>query len=89
VTVRFLQIAEIESDQAIRWYESRTPGLGDAFLIEVLSVVDRILLQKISAILKCAAQAARAMSCAQFMPASIILLTSHTPHSARTNRKFA
>lgn len=44
MTVRFLQIAEIELDEAIRWYESQAPGLGDAFLIEVLSVVDRILL---------------------------------------------
>jgi toxin ParE2 len=44
VTVRFLQIAEIELDEAIHWYESQTPGLGDAFLIEVLSAVDRISL---------------------------------------------
>jgi toxin ParE2 len=42
VTVRFLEIAEIELDQAINWYESQAPGLGNAFLIEVLSAVDRI-----------------------------------------------
>jgi toxin ParE2 len=42
VTVRFLRIAEIELDEAIHWYESQAPGLGDTFLIEVLSAVDRI-----------------------------------------------
>jgi plasmid stabilization system protein ParE len=44
VTVRFLRIAEIELDEAINWYESQAPGLGDTFLIEVLSAVDRISL---------------------------------------------
>jgi toxin ParE2 len=42
VTVRFLEIAEIELDEAIRWYEGHAPGLGNAFLIEVLSAADRI-----------------------------------------------
>jgi plasmid stabilization system protein ParE len=42
VTVRFLDIAEIELDEAVRWYEEQAPGLGDAFLIEVLSAADRI-----------------------------------------------
>jgi len=42
VTVRFLEIAEIELDQAIQWYGAQAPGLGDAFLIEVLSATDRI-----------------------------------------------
>ena len=42
MTVRFLEIAEIELDQAINWYESQAPGLGNAFLIEVLSAADRI-----------------------------------------------
>jgi len=36
VTVRFLEIAEIELDQAIQWYGAQTLGLGRAFLIEVL-----------------------------------------------------
>jgi len=44
VTVRFLEVAEIELDQAFRWYESQAPGLGDAFLIEVLSAAERISL---------------------------------------------
>jgi hypothetical protein len=42
VTVRFLEIAEIELDQAIRWYAAQAPGLDNAFLIEVLSAADRI-----------------------------------------------
>ena len=42
--VRFLQIAEIELDEAMQWYESQAPGLGEAFLIEVLSAVHRISL---------------------------------------------
>lgn len=43
MTVRFLQVVEIELDQAVRWYESQSPGLGEAFLIEVLAAADRIL----------------------------------------------
>jgi toxin ParE2 len=42
VTVRLLEIAEIELDQAIHWYEAQASGLGNAFLIEVLSATDRI-----------------------------------------------
>jgi toxin ParE2 len=42
VTIRFLEIAEIELDQAIHWYGAHAPGLGDAFLIDVLSTADRI-----------------------------------------------
>jgi toxin ParE2 len=42
VTVRLLEIAEIELDQAVQWYGAQAPGLGEAFLIEVLSTADRI-----------------------------------------------
>ena len=42
MTVRLLEIAEIELDQAVHWYRAQAPGLGDAFLIEVLSAADRI-----------------------------------------------
>ena len=42
MTVRFLEIAEIELDQAIHWYGAQAPGLDNAFLIEVLSAADRI-----------------------------------------------
>jgi plasmid stabilization system protein ParE len=43
VTIRFLEIAEVELDQAIRWYDSQSPELGDAFLNEVLAAADRIV----------------------------------------------
>jgi plasmid stabilization system protein ParE len=42
VTVRFLETAEIELDQAVHWYDAQALGLGKAFLIEVLSAVDRV-----------------------------------------------
>jgi ParE toxin of type II toxin-antitoxin system, parDE len=42
VTARFLDIAAIELDEAIRWYNAQAPGLGDAFLVEVLAAVHRI-----------------------------------------------
>ncbi|MCC6947741.1 MAG: type II toxin-antitoxin system RelE/ParE family toxin [Bradyrhizobiaceae bacterium] len=42
MTIRFLEVAEIELDQAIRWYEAQAPGLGNTFLIEILSATDRI-----------------------------------------------
>lgn len=41
--IRFLEIAEIEFDEAIQWYDAQAPGLGDAFLVEVLTVADRIV----------------------------------------------
>ena len=40
--VQFLEIAEVELDQAIQWYAAQAPGLGDAFLIEALSAVERV-----------------------------------------------
>jgi plasmid stabilization system protein ParE len=42
VKVRFLEIAELELDDAIRWYESQIPRLGNAFLVEVLSAATRV-----------------------------------------------
>jgi plasmid stabilization system protein ParE len=42
VTVRFLEIAEDELDQAVHWYAAQAPGLGNAFFIEVLSAADRV-----------------------------------------------
>jgi plasmid stabilization system protein ParE len=44
VTVRFLDVAEIELDEAVNWHEAQSRGLGDVFLIEVLSALDRVLL---------------------------------------------
>jgi hypothetical protein len=40
--IRFLEIAQIELDEAIEYYNYESPGLGDAFLTEVLKVLDRI-----------------------------------------------
>ncbi|MGD9867120.1 MAG: type II toxin-antitoxin system RelE/ParE family toxin [Hyphomicrobiales bacterium] len=42
MTVRLLDIAETELDEAVRYYESQAPGLGMAFLVEFLSAVGLI-----------------------------------------------
>lgn len=44
MAVRFLEIAEIELDEAVQWYEAQAPGLGHSFLLEVLSALRRISL---------------------------------------------
>ena len=38
----FLEIAQIELDDAVLYYNYEVPGLGDAFLNEVLNALDRI-----------------------------------------------
>jgi plasmid stabilization system protein ParE len=40
--IRFLEIAQIELDEAIEYYSYESPGLGDVFLTEVLKALDRI-----------------------------------------------
>ena len=40
--IDFLEIAQIELDEAIEYYNHEIPGLGDAFLTEVLNALDRI-----------------------------------------------
>ena len=40
--IRFLEIAQIELDEAITYYNYELVGLGDAFLTEVLKALDRI-----------------------------------------------
>ena len=40
--INFLEIAQIELDDAIEYYNYEVPGLGDAFLTEVLNALDRI-----------------------------------------------
>jgi toxin ParE2 len=40
--IRFLEIAETELDEAIQYYNREAPGLGDQFLYEVLTALDRI-----------------------------------------------
>ena len=43
MTVRFVDAAEAELDEAFRHYESESPGLGAHFLTELTIVVNRIL----------------------------------------------
>jgi plasmid stabilization system protein ParE len=38
----FLEIAQLELDEAIEYYKHEALGLGDAFLTEVLNALDRI-----------------------------------------------
>ncbi|MCD6115427.1 type II toxin-antitoxin system RelE/ParE family toxin [bacterium] len=40
--IRFLEIAQIELDQAIEYYNHESPGLGKDFLTEVLNTLNRI-----------------------------------------------
>ena len=40
--ITFLEIAQIELDDAIEYYNFELPCLGDAFLTEVLNALDRI-----------------------------------------------
>jgi len=40
--IRFLEIAQVELDQAIEYYNYEFPGLGDEFLAEVLKALNRI-----------------------------------------------
>lgn len=42
--IRFLEIAQIELDEVIEYYNSESFGLGDEFLVEVLNAIDRIKL---------------------------------------------
>lgn len=39
MSIRLLEPAQIELDEAIAWYAEQAPGLGDAFLIEVLKTL--------------------------------------------------
>lgn len=40
--ITFLEIAQIELDQAIAYYNSESPGLGADFLDEVVKALNRI-----------------------------------------------
>jgi len=40
--IRFLEIAQIELDDAVEYYNYEVPGLGESFLTEVLNALDRI-----------------------------------------------
>lgn len=40
--IRLLEIAQIELDDSIDYYNSESAGLGDEFLVEVLHALERI-----------------------------------------------
>jgi len=40
--ISFLEIAQIELDEAVEYYNIESPGLGNEFLSEVLAALDRI-----------------------------------------------
>jgi hypothetical protein len=42
VKVCFLEIAQLELDEAIEYYNYQSPGLGNEFLAEVLRAIGRI-----------------------------------------------
>jgi toxin ParE2 len=42
MTLRLLEPAQQELDEAVSWYAAQAPGLGDAFLVEVLRAFDLI-----------------------------------------------
>ena len=42
MTIRFVELAEAELDDAVRYYENESSGLGAEFLAEVISAVNRI-----------------------------------------------
>jgi len=40
--IKFLEIAQVELDDAVEFYNSESPELGDLFLVEVLHALERI-----------------------------------------------
>ena len=42
MTVRFLEVAQQELDEAVIHYDDESPGLGNAFLLETLAAIERI-----------------------------------------------
>ena len=42
MSVRLLAIAQEELDEAIAYYSGQAAGLGDAFLLETITAIDRI-----------------------------------------------
>ena len=42
MTVRLLEVAQQELDEAVEYYNGQTAGLGDAFLLETIAAIDRI-----------------------------------------------
>lgn len=42
MSIRLLETAQAELDEAISWYAEQAPGLGNAFLIETLKTMQLI-----------------------------------------------
>ena len=42
MNIEFLEIAEKELDEAKEYYDTQHSGLGDQFIIEIISVLERI-----------------------------------------------
>ena len=42
MSLRVLEIAQLELDEAISYYNAQKPGLGDAFLLEAVAAIERI-----------------------------------------------
>ncbi len=40
--IRFLEIAQIELDETVEYYNYESPGLGERFLLEVVNALDLI-----------------------------------------------
>lgn len=40
--IRLLDVAQQELDEAVKYYNTESPGLGDRFLIEALAAFERI-----------------------------------------------
>ena len=40
--IRLLEVAQQELDEAVEYYNTESPGLGDRFLIEALAAFERI-----------------------------------------------
>ena len=40
--INFLEVAQLELDEGIEYYNHESSGLGDVFLSEILSALDRI-----------------------------------------------
>lgn len=42
MSIRLLELAQTELDEAMAWYADQAPGLGDAFLLETLKTLRHI-----------------------------------------------
>ena len=42
MSVRFLEIAQLELDEAVAHYNAESPGLGHAFVLETMAAIERI-----------------------------------------------